>query len=178
MKTVVALFLSVAAISCAQDKKAESNNNGAPSAQEKMRLESVTWDLKSHKLVWVVQKGVENNGQFTPSGADRYEISPDDAVMAFANQKRAFTQEEASSLRKLLATLSLYCAESVIWWDQGEGVPLDGSKPPTKSPDKKKDQKELPGADRQKVEGKPAPATVDPDLLVAALTKLAGQPTR
>ena len=120
MKTALVLLLSVAAISCAEDKK--------PADQK--RLQSVTWDLTTHKLVWVVQRGTEQNGQFTPAGADRYEIAPDDAVMSFSNEKRGFTTDEAASLHKLLDTLSLYCAESVIWWDQGQGDKLDEQNAP------------------------------------------------
>ncbi len=133
MKTAVVMLLSLAGLSCAQDKKADNNNHDRPDAKqsenagEKKRLQSVTWDLNSHKLVWVVQHGVEQNGQFVAKGTDRYEISPDEAVMKFANEQRGFTREEATSLHKLLDTLSLYCAESVIWWDQGQGEPVDGS---------------------------------------------------
>lgn len=128
MKTAVVLMLSMAAISCAQDKKAENpTNQSNQSAQEKKRLQSVTWDLTNHKLTWIVQRGTERNGQFVATRSDRYEITPDEAVMSFANEKRGFTQEEAASLHRLLDTLSLYCAESVIWWDQGEGERLDGT---------------------------------------------------
>ncbi len=133
MKTAVVMLLSLAGLSCAQDKKAENNNSNRPDAKqsegagEKKRLQSVTWDLNSHKLVWVVQHGVEQNGQFVAKGSDRYEISPDEATMKFANEQRGFTREEATSLHKLLDTLSLYCAESVIWWDQGQGESVDGS---------------------------------------------------
>lgn len=129
MKTVVVLLLSMAGLSCAQDKRVEKRAENKPpeQARDKKRLQSVTWDLKSHKLMWVVQQGVEENGQFVSKGADRYEISPDEAVMKFANEQRGFTREEATSLHKLLDTLSLYCAESVVWWDQGQGEPLDGS---------------------------------------------------
>ena len=48
--------------------------------------------------------------------------------MTFAEEKRGFTEEEAASLHKLLDTLSLYCAESTVWWDQGKGVKLDKNK--------------------------------------------------
>jgi hypothetical protein len=125
MKTAATiLFLSLAAISCAQERKAE-NNNG-PKAREKKRIASVTWDLNSHKLVWVVQKGTVDNGEFHASASENYEISPDEAVMAFAEERRGFTEEEAAGLHKLLDTLSLYCAESVVWWDEGKGQKLDG----------------------------------------------------
>lgn len=136
MKTLAVLLLSLAGLSCAQDKKTEKPGADRRSeragevpeaAGDKKRLQSVTWDLKTHKLVWVVQRGVEENGQFVAKSSDRYEISPDDAVMKFSNEERGFTKEEAASLHKLLDTLSLYCAESVVWWDQGQGDRMDGS---------------------------------------------------
>jgi hypothetical protein len=130
MKTAVVMLLSMAGLSCAQDKKADNNRpetKQSERAGDKKRLQSVTWDLNSHKLVWVIQHGVEENGQFVAKGSDRYEISPDEATMKFANEQRGFTREEATSLHKLLDTLSLYCAESVIWWDQGQGEPVDGA---------------------------------------------------
>jgi len=161
MKTAALLLFSMAAISCAQDRKVEPRPPEA--RQEKKRLESVTWDLKAHKLIWVVQRGSEKGGEFVPNASDRYEISPDDAVMAVSGEKRGFTQEEASSLHKLLDTLSLYCAESVIWWDQGEGVPVDGSTPPRKNSPKVPD----PGPNKQRVEHAPASPAPPPDLLVA-----------
>ena len=168
MKTAVVLLLSMAGISCAQDKKTE--NRAPEPAREKKRLESVTWDLKAHKLVWVVQRGTEKDGAFVANAADKYEISPDDAVMAFADQRRGFTQEEASSLHKLLDTLSLYCAESVVWWDQGEGTPLDG-KTPSKKPDPKHKEEDGPSPNRQRVgNGDEDPPTL-PVLLVAETSK-------
>ncbi|MFB3829451.1 MAG: hypothetical protein ACE15B_21960 [Bryobacteraceae bacterium] len=129
--------------------------------KEKKRLESVTWDLKNHKLTWVVQRGTERNGQFVPSASDKYEIVPDDATMALANEKRGFTREEAASLHKLLDTLSLYCAESVIWWDQGEGTPLDGSVPLPK----RKQPEQVPG---QRVQNSEPRGVTDPALMVAS----------
>ncbi len=115
MRTALALCLFLAAICHAEDKQ----------PTEQKRLESVTWDLNLHKLVWVVQHGNERNGHFVATGSDRYEISPDEATMKFANEERGFTAQEAASLHKLLDTLSLYCVESVIWWDRGEGEKID-----------------------------------------------------
>ncbi len=128
MKTVWVLLLSFAAVAGAADKKTDQPN--------KKRLESVTWDLKNHKLVWVVQSGAEVDGEFVPSSSDKYEISPDDAVMSIGQERRGFTEEEAASLHKLLDTLSLYCAESVVWWDQGQGVKLDEDGKPAAKPGK------------------------------------------
>ena len=124
MKTAIMILVSFAAVSCAQDQKADRLAPESKQNQVK-KLGSVTWNLDSHKLVWVIQKGSNVNGEFVPSSEDRYEITPDQAVMAFSNEKRGFTEEEATSLRHLLDVLSLYCAESVVWWDQGQGTPLD-----------------------------------------------------
>lgn len=111
------LVLLFTGVSCAQEK-------------ERKRLESVTWDLKSHKLVWVVQTGkVTEKGDFTPVKSDRYEITPDKAMMTVRDESRGFTRQEADAVRELLDVLSRYCAASVEWWDKGEGTPLDGAQP-------------------------------------------------
>lgn len=116
MKSLAVLFLSLAALSCAEDQRTAG----------KKRLQSVTWDLKEHRLTWVVQKGAEGkNGEFSASSTERYEIAPDEAVMMFSEEKRGFTKDEARALHRLLDTLSQYCAESVVWWDRGEGERLD-----------------------------------------------------
>jgi len=127
MRTVVSLLLCITAASCAEGPKQESQ----PS-HEQRRLESVMWDLKSHKLIWVVQKGTVEKGEFQVSSTDKYEISPDDAAMGYADERRGFSQDEAAALQKLLDTLSLYCAESVIWWDQGQGTKMNPKKEPPK----------------------------------------------
>jgi hypothetical protein len=149
MKTAVVLMLSMAAVSCAQDRKAENKPN---QNAEKKRLESVTWDLTNHKLIWVIQTGTEQGGAFVANRSDTYEILPDKAVMSFANEKRGFTQEEAASLHKLLDTLSLYCAESVIWWDQGEGDRLDGMEERRRTPHTRPRQRTPAPAPKHRVE--------------------------
>jgi hypothetical protein len=118
VKTIAVLFLSFAGVTCAQDRKV--NNEPQPDAARK-RLKSVTWDLASHKLIWIVENGKLEGREFVPTSSDRYEISPDEAQMQFANEKRGFSETEAASLHKLLDTLAIYCAESVVWWDQGQG---------------------------------------------------------
>lgn len=120
-KAAAILVLTFAGISYAQDKKVDK----APDTEEKKRLESVTWDLKNHKLVWVVGKGKMDGSDFVATGSDRYEITPDEAVMQFAEEKRGFSPQEAANLHKLLDTLSVYCAESVVWWEEGQGIKLD-----------------------------------------------------
>lgn len=136
MKTAFALMLSFAAVTFAADPitarepetKLEAGKNG-----EVKRLGTVTWDLSAHKLIWTVQKGSMVNGEFVLSSEEKYAISPDQARMMVADEARGFDGQEALSLHKLLDVLSLYCAESVVWWDQGQGMP--GGKVPVSGPE-------------------------------------------
>ncbi len=126
------MLLSCATLSLAQSKidpariappaqaakaPAQASDDAAP--QEFKRLASVTWDLDTHKLAWVVQRGIEVNGQFVPKTVDKYEVSPSEAFMAMKNEKRDIAGDEASSLHDLLGVLSLYCVESTVWWENG-----------------------------------------------------------
>jgi hypothetical protein len=140
MKTAFVLMLSVAA-SFAAERPAEPKPVKDPDARvqtdktgEVKRLGSVTWDLDAHKLVWVVEKGSMVNGEFVPTSEQRYAISPDQARMIVEDEERGFDGQEAVSLHKLLDVLSLYCAESVVWWDEGQGTP--GTKMPTNDSEK------------------------------------------
>lgn len=137
MKTVLVLLFSFAAASSAADPKpVKAPDAGSARPQEVKRLGSVTWDLEAHKLVWVVQKGAMVEGKFVPASEQRYEIAPDDAVMAVAEEARGFDGDEAVSLHRLLDVLSLYCAESVVWWDEGQGTPVTKPKPDVKKGEK------------------------------------------
>lgn len=167
MKTAIVVLLSFAGIACAQESKLAPQS----SQRQVKKLGSVTWNVETHKLEWTIQKGSTVNGQFVPTSEDRYEITPDDAVMSFSNEKRGFTQTEATNLQHLLDVLSLYCAESVVWWDQGEGVPLTpGSKA---VPERKPDKSVKPGSKPTKVNHQPdkapAPYHVSEGDLIAAL---------
>lgn len=135
MKTAVILLLSFAAGSFAADPKLNpvkepDTRSKTEKSEEVKRLGSVTWDLDSHKLVWVVQKGAMVDGEFVPASEQKYEISPDKALMAVEEEERGFDGDEAVSLHHLLDVLSLYCAESVVWWDEGQGTPV-GERPTT-----------------------------------------------
>ncbi|HLH18164.1 MAG TPA: hypothetical protein VKX45_13150 [Bryobacteraceae bacterium] len=122
MKTAVVLLLSFAAAAFAADPKMGQN---PPQQPEKVkRLASVTWDLGTEKLVWIVQTGTMVNGSFVPASEQKYVISPNDAVMAVAQEQRGFDGDEAAALHHLLDVLSVYCAESVVWWDEGQGTPI------------------------------------------------------
>lgn len=169
MKTAVVVLLSLAGVTCAQERQTALPEKDSSEARH---LGSVTWDLKNHKLVWTIEKGATVNGEFVPSASDRYEISPDDAVMAFSDQKRGFTEAEATSLHRLLDVLSLYCAESVVWWDQGQGVPVDNAPGAPKSHDK--DAKpSRPGdqptrVDQSQPKRKPRPHVSETDMIASA----------
>jgi hypothetical protein len=123
MKTALILMLSCATFSLAQNMKTAPPPQAAPQseadAQQYKRLASVTWDLDTHKLVWIVQKGIEVDGKFVPKSTDRYEVSPSEASMALKEEKRGIADDEASSLHDLLGVLSLYCVESTVWWENG-----------------------------------------------------------
>jgi hypothetical protein len=141
MKTAVILLLSFAAASFAADPKPNPVKDPTePKTVEVKRLGSVTWDLETHKLVWVVQKGSVVNGEFVTASEQKYEISPDRAVMAAEEEERGFDGDEAVSLHHLLDVLSLYCAESVVWWDEGQGAPVTDR--PTGEPSKPKVDKD------------------------------------
>jgi hypothetical protein len=192
MKTALIVMLSCATFSLAQDMKVAPP--AAPSdsdAQQYKRLASVTWDLDTHKLVWVVQKGIEVNGQFVPKSTDRYEVSPNEAFMAQKDEKRGIETDEAKSLHDLLSVLSLYCVESTVWWENGGGqgdadrvaeppdqpaAPPADSKPGDAKPGKKPgDGKAAPAPDPNskptrvdQPAKKPAPVQLIPGAFVAA----------
>ena len=165
MKTALILMLSCASLSLAQDPKSDSQ----PVVVK--RLASVTWDLNTHKLVWVVQKGAEVDGAFVPLASDRYEVSPEEAFMASKDEKRGLGEEEAGSVTDLVNLLSLYCAESTDWWEQGPAAEetaapkseQKGVEPKTPSPAGKPTRVGEP--DRKTT---PAPRT--PNTLVAAVS--------
>ena len=118
-RLIAVLAVCFAGLSCAQDLK---TTDPAPETAQRKRLVSVTWDLSRHRLVWVVEKGTLDGDRFRVVSSDKYEISPEEAVMEFRNEKRGFAEDEALGLSQLLNLLSVYCAESVEWWEDGQGV--------------------------------------------------------
>jgi hypothetical protein len=124
MKTALVLFSLLATSAIAQDNQ----------AIHAKRVVSVTWDSQTSKLSWVVQEGLEQNGDFAVSSEERYEISPKDAVMAAEGTQRTFTDTDPTRLWNLLRALTLYCAQSTVWWDNGQSVPTDPGKPTAQPP--------------------------------------------
>jgi len=164
MKTALILMLSCASLSLAQDTQPN------PQPVVVKRLASVTWDLSTHKLVWVVQKGTKVDGAFVPFSSKRYEVSPEEAYMASRDEKRGLGEEEAGSLTDLVNLLSLYCAQSTDWWEQGS--PAEESVAPKSDQQGVEPTTSAPPSDKPTHVGEPdrksAPAPRMPGTLVAA----------
>lgn len=154
MKSALILLLSCATFSLAQDMKiapdkikpeppaqsegAQKTDGAKPDAADAgatqvKRLASVTWDLNTHKLSWIVEKGSMVDGAFVPSSQGKYEVSPSEGFMAVNEEKRGIEDDEANALHELLGVLSVYCVESTVWWERG----ADDGTSPTLSPDAK-----------------------------------------
>jgi hypothetical protein len=165
VKLAIVIFISIAGFAFGADPKTNTTTEpqvaepqvaepqaAAPETGDLRRLDSVTWDLKTHTLSWVVQHGREENGEFVPTTAKHYQITPDDATMGAARERRPVDEDEAKLVHQLLDTLSIYCARSVVWWEH-TAEPSDPSNPdaaPTFKPDRPSKQNEEPTA-------KPAP---------------------
>jgi|SRR5579871_1474322 len=124
MKTAVLLIFSLAGLAAAEEPGDAQGQGAAPQQQSEAvpakRLQSVTWDLEHQKLTWVVEDGVAKNGEFVPSSKESYEISPKDQKMAFQGEQRGFTDAEGAWLTHLLNVLTVYCAQSTVWWAGGD----------------------------------------------------------
>jgi hypothetical protein len=107
------------------------------------RLESIKWDSVKHELTWEVSRGEKKGDAYQPRSNDHYQINMDNATMTVNGETRRFSEEEAENVRTLMDFISKYALESTVWWENGEGKPLDGKgnpvKPeksvPTKPPD-------------------------------------------
>ena len=119
-----AYFLRTALIGAAL-----SVGGAAQESKMVLQLESVTWNPTEHQLTWTVAKGsLDEDGKFQKSNPPvTYKIDMDAAVMTLNGEGRRFSRAEAIRMRPLMDILSRYAAESTVWWDQGEGEPLDGS---------------------------------------------------
>ena len=132
MKTalVLCLFFTSAVFAADPQQQTVKEPGAGQKSGEVKKLGSVTWDLESHRLAWVVQKGSMVNGEFVPLSEQTYEISPEEGMMAADGEMRGLEDQEAAELQRLLDVLSLYCAESVVWWEQGQGSPADQTTKP------------------------------------------------
>jgi len=144
LKYVCAAVLSLLVLDCSQGLKhsslrnASRDKNSSAAAWNQIedkggndptplrRLESVTWDSVKHELKWEVSKGEKKGNGYEPRSSDRYEISMDTATMTVNGKSRRFSEDEAVNVRALMDFISKYALESTVWWENGEGEPLDG----------------------------------------------------
>jgi len=92
------------------------------------RLESITWNPIDHKLTWVVSDGSLNGkGKFEGAKKFTYEIDMDQATMNTEGEDRRFSKQEAVSVHRLMDLVAKYAAESTVWWENGQGEPVDKS---------------------------------------------------
>jgi hypothetical protein len=119
------------------------------------RLESITWNSVDHHLIWEVSKGEKDGDNYKANGNDRYDINMDNATMTVNGESRRFNAKEAANVRILMDFISKYALESTLWWENGEGDPVDGKNAPKapdrQAPDRQQDPKEKEGSIGSKV---------------------------
>ena len=140
LNCVLVAFLSLLALSCSQASKPSGRSNGfevnaAAWGQDKgplqfRRLESVTWNSVKHELKWDISTGERDGSGYRPHSNDRYEINMDNATMTVNGESRRFSEDEAANVRTLMDFISKYAVESTVWWEKGEGDPVDGREKP------------------------------------------------
>ena len=147
---MLAAFLALLSLSCSQaynhqsGGKASAGSSSTATSWDQVdnkktdnqvslrRLESVTWDSVKHELTWDVSKGEKNGEAYQPHSKDRYQINMDRATMTVNGESRRFSEDEASNVRTLMDFISRYALESTVWWENGEGDPVDGRGTPSK----------------------------------------------
>jgi hypothetical protein len=153
-----AALLALPAVSCAQDRHPATGQNstggrpetGSPrraatedrkspdtSGTSSRRLESVTWNSVKHELTWVISKGEKKGGaSYKPLGSANYLINMDEATMNVAGETRRFSKEEAANVHVLMDLVAKYAVDSTVWWDDGQGEPVNGEGKGTHEPEK------------------------------------------
>ena len=137
----LAALLALPAIGCAQEGRSAQNQERLPNlrpaqqeqpaeAEPSRRLESVTWNSIKHELTWVISNGDKGDGSLYRAGAsENYQISLDEATMSFAGETRRFSHDEASNVHVLMDLIAKYAVDSTVWWEDGQGDPVNGAKP-------------------------------------------------
>jgi hypothetical protein len=121
-----AALIAAVALAIARPQTAATPDHKEPGEKQK-QLVSVTFNLLDFKLRWDLAEGtVDDKGEFRIDKLlGQQEINPDEATMTVNGETRKFSEREASSLRRMLATLARYCAESTIWFEEGNGEPVN-----------------------------------------------------
>jgi hypothetical protein len=139
----LAALLALPAIGCAQEGRRAQDRERAPTrraaqqdepepeqAESSRRLESVTWNSVHHELTWVISSGEKSGGTlYRPAASENYQISLDEATMSFAGETRRFSKDEASNVHVLMDLIGKYAVDSTVWWEDGQGEPVNGREP-------------------------------------------------
>jgi hypothetical protein len=118
-----------------QGPKSQDRVMAAADSQTPRRLESLTWNSVNHTLLWDVSTGnakTEDASAYRPVTTDHFKIDMDKATMTYNGESRRFSEDEAGNVRSLMDAISKYAVESTIWWEQGQGDPVDGTTSPVK----------------------------------------------
>jgi hypothetical protein len=144
-KLSIAALLVLPGVSCAQDRRGEQpltqergenpgierpqHRNGDESQDKHgpRRLETITWNSVRHEFTWVISNGEKQDAGYKPLSQQNYNINMDKATMTFNGETRRFSKQEAQNVHALMDLISKYAVDSTIWWDQGNGEPLNGS---------------------------------------------------
>jgi len=145
----------------AQKQPGESSDTGTKAAAEVRRLESVTWNPVREELTWLVSVWNVASGVDQPPATERYVIHLDAAVMEVNGELRGFSPTEAKRVHTLMDMMSTYAVESTVWWNRGEGEPIDGQKVPPPNHDDETKKKNKGGGKEEKPEQAPkSPSTL------------------
>lgn len=137
----MAALLALPVIGCAQEERRAPDQARAPTrrtaqqdepeqAESPRRLESVTWNSVRHELTWVISNGDKGGGTlYRPGPSENYRISLDEATMSYEGETRRFGRDEASNVHVLMDLIAKYAVDSTVWWEDGQGDPVNGREP-------------------------------------------------
>jgi hypothetical protein len=148
----LAAALALPLIDCTVEKKnagpialdgANQVHRNTAAERVQRRLEAVTWNPVTHHLTWEVSKGAKDGESYKAVTTNRYAIDMDKATMTFDGQTRGFSEDEAANVQRLMYLISKYAVDSTIWWEAGQGDPIDGSARPERrmQPERNKSSK-------------------------------------
>lgn len=120
------------------DRQPGQDQNPAADNKAPRRLESITWNSVKHELTWVISKGQRQGSNYKATVSQDYAINMDDATMTFSGETRRFSKAEAANVHVLMNVLAKYAVDSTLWWDEGQGEPVNGQ--PRKDQPKEKDK--------------------------------------
>lgn len=99
-----------------------------PATDETRKLLMFAWDDDREWLHWIVGVGQMDGDSFREVRREKYEIDMHAATMAVNGEKRAFAEEEAKQVGRVIELVSEYCRQSTSWWLAGKGTPLNRQK--------------------------------------------------